>query len=131
VVRDRGDRVPTPTGRHHRACGLATRLRRRDHKVCRLQKGSVTRESIRMAIGQLIDYARFVPTPRKVILLPSRPRADLEELLRSAAIDIIWATDGGFDATDIGLIQTTPIQASLPLRRPPLWRRHSLRSAMG
>jgi hypothetical protein len=108
---------------------LATHLRSQDHKVCRLQivpegefkplftdlydetaevlveaKGSVTRENIRMAIGQLADYARFVPTARKAILLPSRPRADLEELLRSASIDMIWAVDGSFEATDGNLI---------------------------
>jgi hypothetical protein len=108
---------------------LATHLRGRDHKVCRLQivpkgeykplftdlydetadvlveaKGSVTRENIRMAIGQLADYARFVPTARKTVLLPSRPRPDLEELLRSEAIDVIWAAEGGFASTDSNLI---------------------------
>lgn len=108
---------------------LATHLRGRDHKVCRLQivpegefkplftdlydetadvlveaKGSVTRENIRMAIGQLADYARFVPSARKVSLLPSRPRADLEMLVRSESIDMIWAVDGGLGATDGNLI---------------------------
>lgn len=42
-------------------------------------KGSATREAVRMAIGQLADYARFFkPPPRRAILLPSRPREDLE-----------------------------------------------------
>ncbi len=108
---------------------LATQLRAADHEICRLQivpkgefkplftdlydvtadalieaKGSVTRETIRMAIGQLADYARFVPTARKVILLPSRPRPDLEELVRSQSIDLIWEVDGAFDSTDLELL---------------------------
>jgi hypothetical protein len=54
-------------------------------------KGSTTREAIRMAIGQLADYARFVDaTPRLGVLLPARPRGDLEELLRSQSIAAVW-----------------------------------------
>ncbi|HEY4997381.1 MAG TPA: hypothetical protein VII03_05245 [Solirubrobacteraceae bacterium] len=54
-------------------------------------KGSVERGSIRMAIGQLLDYSRFVePRPRLAVLLPSRPRPDLAELLRSVKIDFVW-----------------------------------------
>jgi hypothetical protein len=54
-------------------------------------KGSVERGSIRMAIGQLLDYSRFLtPKPRLVVLLPSRPREDLQELLRSARVDFVW-----------------------------------------
>jgi hypothetical protein len=108
---------------------LATHLRSHDHEVSRLQivpegefkplftdlydatadvlveaKGSVTREAIRMAIGQLADYSRFVPTARKVILVPSRPRTDLENLVRDQSIDLIWASDRGFEATDADLI---------------------------
>ncbi len=125
------DRQPYEAERRESALvqSLATHLRGRDHRVCRLQivpkgefkplytdlydettralieaKGSVTRENIRMAIGQLADYARFVPTACKVILLPSRPRADLEALARSESIDLIWATNGGYEATDVNLI---------------------------
>jgi hypothetical protein len=54
-------------------------------------KGSVERGSIRMAIGQLLDYARFVePRPRLAALLPSKPRADLLELLASAGVEVVW-----------------------------------------
>lgn len=54
-------------------------------------KGTVERGAIRMAIGQLLDYARFVqPRPRIAILLPSRPRNDLLELLASAGVDAVW-----------------------------------------
>ena len=43
-----------------------------------------------MAIGRLADYARFVPTARKVILMPSRPREGPAGLARSESIDLIW-----------------------------------------
>lgn len=54
-------------------------------------KGTVERGAIRMAVGQLLDYSRFVaPAPRLAVLLPSEPREDLRELLRSAGVDVVW-----------------------------------------
>jgi hypothetical protein len=54
-------------------------------------KGTVERGAIRMAVGQLLDYSRFLtPTPRIAVLLPSRPRPDLEELLKSAGVELVW-----------------------------------------
>ena len=54
-------------------------------------KGTVERGAIRMAIGQLLDYSRFAdPTPQLAILLPSRPREDLCELLRRTGVTLIW-----------------------------------------
>lgn len=61
-------------------------------------KGSGSRSNVRMAIGQLADYGRFLtPTPAKAILLPERPRQDLEALLASQGIDAIWPTRDGFE----------------------------------
>jgi hypothetical protein len=61
-------------------------------------KGTVTREAIRMAIGQLADYRRFIsPTPERAVLLPERPRPDLEALLTVEGVSIVWqAADGSF-----------------------------------
>lgn len=69
-------------------------------------KGSATREAVRMAIGQLADYARFLPVDtRKVILLPSRPRPDLEALALSQSVALMWHIgDGAFDTTDLDLL---------------------------
>jgi hypothetical protein len=54
-----------------------------------------------MAIGQLADYKRFVDPPpaHLAVLLPSRPRADLQALLATENIQIIWPTSNGFDDT--------------------------------
>lgn len=61
-------------------------------------KGSVAREAIRMAIGQLLDYCRFIPTPHRLaILVPEAPRTDLIGLLHGLGISVIHGgNDDGF-----------------------------------
>ena len=57
-------------------------------------KGLIARQSLRMAIGELADYVRFFPRrPRLAVLLPARPSADLEQLLRSQGIYTIWQSE--------------------------------------
>ena len=59
-------------------------------------KGTVTREAIRMAIGQLADYRRFVdPRPACGVLLPERPRPDLETLLSTESVAMVWPIEDG------------------------------------
>lgn len=53
-------------------------------------KGSVERGSIRMGVGQLLDYGRFVPDARRALLLPSQPRLDLIEFAHAAGVDLYW-----------------------------------------
>jgi hypothetical protein len=105
--------------------GFAERLEREGHDICRLQlrpegeaaplfcdlfdkttgtlyeaKGTVTRSAMRMAIGQLADYARFVqPAPRKAVLMPEKPRADLLQLASTAGLEVMWTEDGRFVGT--------------------------------
>ncbi|HEX6943206.1 MAG TPA: hypothetical protein VF128_09790 [Gemmatimonadaceae bacterium] len=60
-------------------------------------KGAVTRESIRMAIGQLFDYQRFIePKPGLAVLLPTLPRDDLLDLLRGLRITVIHRDGDAF-----------------------------------
>jgi hypothetical protein len=66
-------------------------------------KGSVTRENVRMAIGQLTDYGRFFPKMKRAVLLPSEPRQDLAELLESAEISVIWRDAKKFISNDAEL----------------------------
>ncbi len=65
-------------------------------------KGSVSRAAIRMAVGQLADYSRLVdPPPRRMILVPEEPRADLLDLAASADIGVTWPDgEGGFVSTN-------------------------------
>lgn len=60
-------------------------------------KGTVDRPSIRMAIGQLIDYRRHItPEPRCCVLLPSLPRTDLVDLIKHANMEIAYEGKNGF-----------------------------------
>lgn len=57
-------------------------------------KSSVAREYIRMAVGQLLDYEfqgkRTFGRLNKAILLPGKPKLDVERWLQSLKIGIIW-----------------------------------------
>jgi hypothetical protein len=59
-------------------------------------KGTVTREAIRMALGQLLDYRRFMDKSRLAVLLPELPRKDLCDLLAAYQISIIYSDGPGF-----------------------------------
>ncbi|GHJ30256.1 hypothetical protein TPA0910_46890 [Streptomyces hygroscopicus subsp. sporocinereus] len=62
-------------------------------------KGSVSREAVRMAIGQLYDYRRYIkPTPSLAVLLPSRPRQDLIDLCNVSGATAIWRDGTAFRA---------------------------------
>lgn len=64
-------------------------------------KSSVARPAIRMAIGQLADYARLMQTRPKtrLILVPEKPRADLLALAKSQKIKVTWPDGAGGFAT--------------------------------
>jgi hypothetical protein len=59
-------------------------------------KGTAKRDAVRMAVGQIADYRRFATDPGVAVLLPSKPRDDLEQLLSSQGIHAIWKTSDGF-----------------------------------
>ncbi|MET9250271.1 restriction endonuclease [Nonomuraea sp. NPDC003709] len=65
-------------------------------------KGSVTRENVRMAIGQLADYGRFLPDATRAILLPTQPRQDLVDLAHSQDVVVIWPVKSGYDTSRPG-----------------------------
>jgi hypothetical protein len=69
-------------------------------------KGTVAREELRMAIGQLADYRRFTPKEtRLAVLVPEQPRADLLALLESAGVHAIWPERDGFNAAGLELTE--------------------------
>jgi len=74
---------------------LFTDLYDPDSKVIIEAKGTVTREAIRMAVGQLLDYSRFVDQAKLAILLPEGPRQDLLDFLDSYSIAVIAPRQGG------------------------------------
>jgi hypothetical protein len=59
-------------------------------------KGVATREAVRMAIGQLLDYSRHMPsTPDLAVLLPALPTADLRDLLSRHSIRCVYEDSNG------------------------------------
>jgi hypothetical protein len=61
-------------------------------------KADQRRSALRMAIGQLADYARYapVPPPERAVLTPRRLHPDLEALLETVGIASIWRSADRF-----------------------------------
>lgn len=64
----------------------------KDLKLLVEAKGSIDRNSIRMAIGQLLDYRRFIEEAavQCAVLVPEVPRQDLLQLLAYAGVFIYF-----------------------------------------
>ena len=48
--------------------------------------------SVRLALGQVLDYGRFVSGSRLAVLLPETPPADLVELLETHDVGCVVET---------------------------------------
>ncbi|MGO8787808.1 MAG: hypothetical protein ACLQVL_10560 [Terriglobia bacterium] len=63
-------------------------------------KGTTSREHLRMAVGQVLDYAyqskKEFGALKKAILVPKKPDGNLEQWLRSLDIGLIWPEKGTF-----------------------------------
>lgn len=70
-------------------------------------KSTTAREKIRLALGQLLDYRRWLdPPPRLCVLLPAEPPLDMLELLRSVDIACAWQEqEGGFSVVPTSLLK--------------------------
>lgn len=60
-------------------------------------KGSVTRDQLRQAVGQLLDYGRFVQATTRTVLVPTRPRPDLRAYLREVGVQVIYPSESGWE----------------------------------
>lgn len=80
------------------AGGLRVDLFDRANNTLIEAKPNSSRETIRLLLGQLLDYVRyFDPSPRLVALLPERPVDDLVDLLTSHGITLIFEREGSFE----------------------------------
>jgi len=59
-------------------------------------KGLVTREQLRSAVGQLLDYGRFVEAKTRTVLVPTRPRPDLLAYLAHAGVNAVYPQGDGW-----------------------------------
>ena len=61
-------------------------------------KAAATRNLLRQAVGQLVDYRRYLsPPPRLAVLLPEEPTPDLAALPPEVDIGIIWVVRDRFE----------------------------------
>lgn len=76
-------------------------------------KASSIRSDVRMAVGQLLDYQRFItPVPRLAVLVPSPPSLDVLKLLEGLGIAcMVERPDKSFERVSIG----RQVEASLML----------------
>lgn len=58
-------------------------------------KGSASRHNLRTALGQVLDYARFVRHESLAILLPTRPADEMIDLLHAHGVTAIWESRNG------------------------------------
>lgn len=67
-------------------------------------KGDTDRMSVRLALGQVLDYGRYVEGSDLAVLFPGMPAADLVELLESHQVGcVVEGADGRFlDVTGLG-----------------------------
>ena len=63
-------------------------------------KASSSREHIRMALGQILDYARYIPHASLTVLVPTKPPIEMIELLIANGVGVTWefGDDGTFQS---------------------------------
>jgi alkylated DNA nucleotide flippase Atl1 len=68
------------------------------HRLLIEAKAGAGREYVRMALGQLLDYRRYVPAPAPglAVLLPVAPSRDMAALLAEHAVGVIHRHGEGF-----------------------------------
>lgn len=58
-------------------------------------KSSSSRHHVRAALGQILDYERYVRHDSMAVLVPTRPADEMIELLRRHGVGVIWETLSG------------------------------------
>lgn len=66
-----------------------------------------------MALGQLLDYGRYVEHSVRAVLVPTRPSKVLEVLLRTQDIAVVWRDGAAFRDNQNGCIRL--------MRRAVMW----------
>ncbi|WP_197739653.1 hypothetical protein [Mycolicibacterium sp. P1-18] len=63
-------------------------------------KSSTDRGTIRLALGQILDYARYIQPASTAILLPQRPSVDLCTLMLANCAGVVWPHGQVFERAD-------------------------------
>lgn len=84
-------------------------------------KASSSREHMRAALGQILDYARYVDHSSLAVLVPSKPADEMVSLLIAHGVGSIWETEekGDFDSTRVANARNSPVSSGpSPSPRP-------------
>lgn len=84
-------RIPTPSG-----AVLATDLYDVTADDLIEVKSSIDRETLRLALGQILDYERFIGPKLRTLLVPERPAQEMIDLFATLAIRVAWPEADGF-----------------------------------
>ncbi|MEV4731174.1 hypothetical protein [Saccharopolyspora sp. NPDC049426] len=63
-------------------------------------KATASRPDVRLALGQILDYARYAPEKRLAVLTPVRPEGDMVELLLSYGVSLAYRDEAGFERVE-------------------------------
>lgn len=63
-------------------------------------KSTASRPDVRLALGQILDYARYAPEKKLAVLTPVKPEEDMVELLVSHGISLISRAEQGFERVE-------------------------------
>ncbi|MGI8578876.1 MAG: hypothetical protein ACR2KG_13400 [Nocardioidaceae bacterium] len=88
-------RIPVPGGGY-----LFTDVFNRTRQEVVEAKASAARLYVRAALGQILDYSRFLAHDSRAVLLPSVPSDDLVELLHTHGVAVIWEDGSTFPRRD-------------------------------
>jgi hypothetical protein len=86
------------TSRHRYPAGYECDLFDETALVLYEAKSNTLRASLRIAVGQLLDYRRFEPASDlgMVVLVPRSPSEDSLAFLKSVNVGAVWETAAGF-----------------------------------
>lgn len=59
-------------------------------------KAGIDRMTIRLGVGQLLDYLRYLPDAQGALLLPGNPSQDLEAFIASCGLALVWPDSGSW-----------------------------------
>lgn len=71
-------------------------------------KSSSDRGTVRLAVGQLLDYLRFVPEAKGALLLPEEPSEDLVKFIHSCGFGLSFAK------SELWIHRDAPIKSQTP-----------------
>ncbi|WP_072690271.1 DUF3293 domain-containing protein [Rhodococcus marinonascens] len=82
-------------------------------------KATIDRATMRTALGQILDYARYLEHSHRSILLPEEPAEEMIELLHDHGVSVIWVSGVDF------AVRRCPASLAASAANDVLWQDYS------